>query len=266
MKPLITKLVPILLLAIFLGEFRGSAQDSPLDNADANLMPNRCEANPGLGDIAAKPSWNGWGAGMANARFQEAAAAQLDAEQVPKLKLKWAFGFPGAKAVYGQPTVVAGRVFLGVDTGFVYSIDAATGCVYWSYHATGAVRSAVIIGSAQTQGQYLAYFGDLKGNVYAVDAATGEQVWKINLDTHPVARITGAPHLDQNRLYVPVASFEEVSAADPAYQCCTFRGSVAALDAQTGRQIWKSYIIPQANKPAGKNAKGTQQFGPAGGG
>src|SRR5260370_3251109 len=211
MKPLITKLVPILLRALILGEFPGSAQDSPLANADANLMPNRCEANPGLGDIAAKPSWNGWGAGMANARFQEAAAAQLDAEQVPKLKLKWAFGFPGAKAVYGQPTVVAGRVFLGVDTGFVYSIDAATGCFYWSYHATGAVRSAVIIGSAQTQGQYLAYFGDLKGNVYSVDAATAEQVWTINLDTHPAAPITTPPQPYHHPLYLPPASFHAVS-------------------------------------------------------
>lgn len=198
----------------------GFAQDAaPPANADAKLMPNHCEVNPGLGNIAAKPSWNGWGAGLANARFQEAAAAQIDAGQVPKLKLKWAFGFPGAKAVYGQPTVVAGRVFLGVDTGYVYSIDAVTGCVYWSYHATGAVRSAVSIGPAQAPGQYLAYFGDLKGNVYAVNAATGEQVWKINLDSHPVARITGAPQIYQNRLYVPVASFEEVSAGDPAYQC-----------------------------------------------
>ena len=268
MKPSINRLVPIVLYAILAAGLFGFAQDTaaPPANADAKLMSNHCQRNPGLGDIAAKPSWNGWGAGLSNARFQEAAAAQLDAGQVPKLKLKWAFGFPGAKAVYGQPTVVAGRVFLGVDTAYVYSIDATTGCVYWSYHAAAPVRSAVSIGPGHAPGQYLAYFGDLKGNVYAVDAASGEQAWKINLDNHPVARITGAPQIYQNRLYVPVASFEEVSAADPSYQCCTFRGSVAALDAQTGRQIWKSYIIPQPNKPTGKNAKGVQQFGPAGGG
>jgi polyvinyl alcohol dehydrogenase (cytochrome) len=266
MKPLIVKLAPLVLsVVVALSSFAQDTFTPPPANANAKLMPNRCEADTALRDISAKPSWNGWGAGFANARFQEAAAAQLDADQVPKLRLKWAFGFPGAKAVYGQPSVVAGRVFLGVDTGFVYSIDAATGCVYWSYQAGGPVRSAVTVGPGP-RGQYLAYFGDLKGNVYAVDASTGEQVWKINLDNHPVARITGAPQLYQNRLYVPVASFEEVSAEDPAYQCCTFRGSVAALDAQTGRQIWKSYIIPEANKATGKNAKGTQQFGPSGGG
>ncbi len=267
MKPPTFQLVPLFLCVIGGAAFPGFAQETaPPANADAKLMPNRCEANSGLGDIAAKPSWNGWGAGLTNTRFQPAAAAQLEAGQVPRLKLKWAFGFPGAKAVYGQPSLVAGRVFLGVDTGFVYSIDAATGCVYWSFQATGPVRSAVSVGPGRAAGQYLAYFGDLKGNVYALDAATGEQVWKINLDTHPVARITGAPQLYQSRLYVPVASFEEVSAADPNYQCCTFRGSVAALDAQTGRQIWKSYIIPQTPKVSGKNARGIQQFGPAGGG
>ena len=235
-------------------------------NADAQSMPNRCEADSGLGDIASHPAWNGWGAGLANARFQNAANAQLEAAQVPGLKLKWAFGFPGAKSVYGQPTVVAGRVFLGVDTGYVYSIDAATGCVYWSYKAAGSIRSAVTIGPGKAPGHYLAYFGDLKGNVYAVDAGSGEQVWKMNLDSHPVARITGAPQLYQDRLYVPVASFEEVSAADPMYQCCNFRGSVAALDAQTGRLFWKTYVIPEAPKKTGKNARGVQQFGPAGGG
>ena len=177
MKPLIVKLVPSILPVMFIVGVSAFAQDAaPPANADAKLMPNRCEANSGMGDITAKPTWNGWGAGLSNARFQEATAAQLDAQQVPRLKLKWAFGFPGAKAVYGQPTVVAGRVFLGVDTGFVYSIDAAQGCVYWSYHAAAPVRSAVSVGPGQTQRQYLAYFGDLKGNVYAVDAGTGEQV------------------------------------------------------------------------------------------
>jgi polyvinyl alcohol dehydrogenase (cytochrome) len=229
-------------------------------------MTNPCGTNTPLGDITAQPSWNGWGAGITNARFQDAGSARISADQIPKLKLKWAFGFPGAKAVYGQPTVAGGRVYLGVDTGFVYSIDARNGCVYWSYQAAGAVRSAISVGPSQTRGRYLAYFGDLKGNVYALDAATGEQVWKISVESHPQARVTGAPQLYEGRLYVPVSSLEEATAADPSYECCTFRGSVSALDALTGRVIWKTYIIPDTPKPTGKNTKGTQQFAPSGGG
>jgi outer membrane protein assembly factor BamB len=198
--------------------------------------------------------------------LQSAEGAQLAPEAVSRLKLKWAFGFQGAKAVYGQPTVASGRVFLGVDTGSVYSIDASTGCMYWMYKAAAAVRSAVSVGPGRTPGEHLAYFGDLAGNAYALNAATGEQVWKTQVEIHPAARITAAPQLYQNRLYIPVASLEEASALDPAYQCCTFRGSVVAVDALTGRQIWKTYVIPDAPKPAGRNAKGTQQFTPSGGG
>ena len=81
---------------------------------DAKLMPNPCPGNSPLGNISSKPMWNGWGNGISNARFQSAKDAGLTASQVPKLKLKWAFGFPGADEVYGQPTVAGGRVFLGV--------------------------------------------------------------------------------------------------------------------------------------------------------
>src|SRR5262249_26457521 len=76
---------------------------------DAKLMPNAC-ATQAIGDWSNKPAWNGWGAGLTNARFQTDQGAQITPQQVNRLKLKWAFGFPGAKAVYGQPTVAAGRV------------------------------------------------------------------------------------------------------------------------------------------------------------
>lgn len=234
--------------------------------AFAQSSANQCATNPGMDDLTSKPSWNGWGAGIANTRRQSAEGAAIPSQQVAGLKLKWAFGFPDAHAVYGQPTVVAGRVFVGVDTGYVYSLDAATGCLYWSFQAEDGVRSAVSLGRVGRPGQALAYFGDQKGNVYALNAATGEQVWKTAVDKHPTARITGATQLFEDRLYVPVASGEERAAADSSYQCCTFRGSVVALDAQRGTVVWRTYIIPDPPKPTGKNAKGVQQFAPSGGG
>jgi polyvinyl alcohol dehydrogenase (cytochrome) len=235
---------------------------------DAKLMPNPCPGNSPIGDLSSKPLWNGWGNDVSNARFQSAKAAGLTASQVPNLKLKWAFGFPGAEEVYGQPTVAGGRVFLGVDTGAVYSIDAETGCVYWSYQADAGVRTAISIGPAKGKGaaKYGVYFGDIRANVYLLDASTGKEIWKVKVEDHPVAKITGAPMLYEDRLYVPVSSQEERSAGwSTVYPCCTFRGSVVALDASNGRTIWKTYPVQDAPKPTTKNSNGVQQYGPNGG-
>ena len=231
------------------------------ETGEASAMKNRCSTSSPL---SGEMSWNGWGFDLGNSRFQTSPG--LTAADVPRLKLKWAFAFPNANSAYGQPTVAAGRVFVGADTGFVYSLDAADGCVNWSFKANAGVRTAITIGAGSSAAKYLAYFGDIKGNVYAINADTGVQVWMQRADTHPVARITGAPKLEAGRLYVPVSSLEESGAGNPKYPCCTFRGSVVAYDAQTGKQIWKAYTIPEEPKPIRKTSLGTQLWGPAGAG
>jgi len=213
-------------------------------------------------DLLAGPHWNGWGADLTNRRFQPASAARISAEDVPRLKLKWAFGFPNDIVAYAQPAAAAGRVFVGSAGRRVYSLDALTGCLYWSAETEAPVRTAISVGSAGSR--QAVYFGDLHANVYAADAGTGEILWKTRVDEHSEARITGAPALQGNRLFVPVASNEEVSAADPAYECCRFRGSVAALDTATGRTLWKTYLISDTPQPTRKNKSGTQLWGPSG--
>ena len=236
--------------------------------ADAKKMPNRCASDPPMGDVAGA-AWNGWGVDPAsNARFQPASAAGLTAAQVPALKLKWAFGLPLADEAHSQPTIVGGRIFLGSDAGTVYSLDAATGCVYWSFQTDGAMRVSVSVAPVKGPGatKYAAYFGDQKANMYGLDAESGKLLWKVKVDDHPVAQITGAPTLYEGRLYVPMASAEERTAGlGMTYPCCTFRGSVTALDAATGKQIWKTYIIPNPPKPTAKGPKGVQHYAPAGG-
>ena len=210
------------------------------------------------------PYWNGWGVDSANRRMQPAAMAGLRADQVPQLKLKWAFGFPGAGKAFAQPTVVGGRIFAGSDSGKVYSLDANTGCIHWMFKADGPVRSAISIGPVGTK--WVAYFGDQRAQAYAVDAATGTPLWKVRVEEHPAAMITGAPALYDGRLYVPTSSYEEVTGAAPKYECCKFRGAVTALDAATGKPIWKSYTIAEAPHPVRKNKQGTQLWGPSGAG
>jgi len=243
------------------GRLLGSAA-----SGDARQMPNHCASNPALSDPTGGPAWNGWGVDVANTRFQPARAAGLTAGEVPRLKLKWAFGYPGGLSAFGQPSVVSGRVFVGTDTGFIYSLDAETGCIYWSFQTKAGVRNAMTIAPVKGQGsaRYAVFFGDLKANAYGLDAQSGELLWTTHVDGHVTARITAAPTYYDGRLYVPVSSWEEFSARTLDYPCCTFRGSVLALDANTGKQIWKTYVIPEKPKPTKKNSAGTQLWAPGG--
>ena len=243
------------------------ASGKPLGTApagDAAAMPNRCAAKP-LGDPLAGSTWNGWGADLANTRFQPALAAALAPESVPRLTLKWAFGFPNGRQAWGQPTVAGGRIFVGSDNGYVYSLDAATGCVYWSFQARGGVRTAITVAPIKSgDARFAVFFGDIRANVYAIDAATGKQLWTDKTDPHQVARITGAPAYHDGRLYVPVSSVEEAVGGNPKYPCCTFRGSLIAYDANTGARQWQSYTISEAAVPLRTTSIGTQLHGPAG--
>jgi len=243
----------------------------PLDLADAGSatrMRNHCEANAPIENISSTPAWNGWGVNLSNTRFESAQGAGITAQQVPHLKLKWAFGFPHGDTSFGQPSIVGGRVFVGSDIGYFYAINANTGCVYWSYRAQATVRTAAIVGPVTGQGttKYAVYFGDFRGNVYALDASTGKPLWIRNvINNNYIARLSAGFALYKGHLYVPVSSTEEVFGADPTYPCCKFRGSVVALDASTGQTIWKSYVIPEAPKPVRKNSRGVQLYAPAGG-
>jgi polyvinyl alcohol dehydrogenase (cytochrome) len=222
-----------------------------------------CSALPGRdGNIASGPSWNGWGNGIGNSRFQPAAAAGISAREVPRLKLKWAFAFPGASSGGSQPVVFGGRVYVGSWEGEVYSVDAKTGCIHWMLETESGVPSAIVLGNIG--GRLTAYFGDLAANVYAADAKTGKVLWKVKVDEHPLARVRGAPVLYQRKLFVPVSAREESQVGDLKYPCCRFRGSVLALDAASGKQIWKTYMISEEARPTQKNKIGTQLWGPSG--
>jgi polyvinyl alcohol dehydrogenase (cytochrome) len=229
-------------------------------NPAVDVNANRCANDPParLGGTM----WNGWGRDLGNSRYQPDPG--IKADDVPKLKVKWAFAYPGALA-QGQPTIVGDRLYVTSESGAIFSLDAQTGCTHWVFQADSGSRSAVTVGPLPgSRGKLAAYFGDMQGAAYAVDASTGQRIWKISLEQTPYARITGAPALYNGRLYVPVSSEEETTGSNVHYECCKFRGSVAALDARTGKVIWRIYPIQDAPKPFKKNPAGTQMYGPAG--
>ncbi|OKO69824.1 PQQ-binding-like beta-propeller repeat protein [Bradyrhizobium sp. AS23.2] len=210
------------------------------------------------------PRWNGWGVDVNNGRFQPADMAGLSAEQVPRLRLKWAYAFPGASLSFAPPTIVGGLLFIGGTDRKVRALDARSGCTLWTFATDGAVRAAISFAPLPGTDQFAIFFGDLRANAYAVNALTGALIWKTKVEEHPAARITGSPTLHSGVLYVPVSSLEEAAGSQVNYECCTFRGSVVALEAATGKPVWQAYTIPEVPHPTGKNARGTQLFGPSG--
>lgn len=235
----------------------------PLGGDLTGSTVGRCTAPPPLRVSADGPEWRGWSATSANARAQSAAQSGLTAADVPKLTLKWSFGFPDATSAWSQPTVAGGRLFVGSQNGTVYALDAKTGCIIWTFTAQSGVRTAPVFGARADGVGYSVYFGDTGANVYAVDAESGRLRWTRRVHDHPFARVTGTPTLDGDRLYVPIASLEETAASQPGYECCTFRGSVVALGASTGAVIWQTWFVPPA-AVVGKTAAGVPLWAPSG--
>ncbi len=238
-----------------------SAVASYLGVAGVESIPQsaHCSSDSPLTKTAA--TWNAWGIDLTNSRFQSAKAAGLRAADVPKLRLKWAFGYPGVTTSFGTPTVYGGRVFVGAADGTVFSLNAQSGCIYWMYKATEGVRTAPIVsGDGKT-----VYLSDLHAWVHAVNAETGAMLWKTHAAEESEATIAGTPKLDGARLYVGISGGEEsIFAADPKYACCKMRGSMVALDAKTGKQIWRTYTISEPAKLTGKTSAGVEMWGPSG--
>ena len=204
----------------------------------------------------------GWG--HDTRRYVSAEAAGFDRSQIDDLELKWSFGFPASTRARSQPAIAMGAVFVGSQDGTVYAFDLETGCVRWTYAARAEVRTGITLGKRGPEGIPTAYFGDIIANLYALDATTGELVWQTSPDDHHSATLTGTPAFANGNLYVPVSSLEVVTAANPEYACCTFRGHVMAVNGEDGAVLWDSYAIPDAPISTENTKAGTKIFGPSG--
>lgn len=229
---------------------------------DISAMTNQCKENPAF--TLTGNGWNGWSPGTANTRFQTASAAGLKAGAVPNLKLKWAFGVPQGASLYSEPTIAGGRLFIGGDNGTVYSIDAKSGCAYWSFHADSAVRTTPIVKPIEGQkDKFAVFFASQAGTVFAVSAQSGDMLWKAQPATEPQG-LTGSVAFADGRLYVPFTGTETMAGANANYECCKSRGGVASIDANTGKTVWFAQTIQEPIVSRGKNEIGKPMWGPAG--
>ena len=241
-------------LAAFLGK-----------GADESARPPGAMCTPGTRILAGddRAGWTAWSPTADNARFQPPTRAGLSAGDLPRLALRWAFGFPDDVTAFAAPTVMAGTLFVGSAAGVVQALDARTGCIHWRFQANGPVRAAMTM-AGEGSGRALV-FSDQIGWVYSVDARTGRANWTIRVEAHEATRLTGSFAVHDGLAFVPAASWEETRSIDPAYPCCTFRGSVTAVRLRDGSIAWKTYLVDEPKK-TGTTAIGTDTFGPSGAG
>ena len=230
------------------------APGQQLGSAGSDQM---CAAN---GPIKASASdWPALGPDENSTRFQPKSG--INAADVAKLKVKWAFSMPGG----GQPVVVGDWLFITNRNGKFYALDARTGCVHWAVEDAASRTTPMVIRSSISPSGWATFIGVGKRVVRAFDAQTGKEIWHSeSLENHIASNITGTPVVSGDQLFVPLSSGEEVFAMQPKYSCCTFRGSLAALDLKTGQKQWQTYMITEPLQPTRTNANGIQMQGPAG--
>lgn len=230
------------------------APGQQLGSAGSDQM---CATN---GPIKASASdWPALGPDENSTRFQPNPG--IRAADVAKLKVKWAFSMPGG----GQPVVVGDWLFITNRNGKFYALDAKSGCVHWAVEDANSRTTPMVIRSSISPSGWATFIGVGKRVVRAFDAQTGKEIWHSeSLENHIASNITGTPVISGDQIFVPLSSGEEVFAMQPNYSCCTFRGSLAALDLKTGQKQWQTYMITDPLQPTRKNANGIQMQGPAG--
>jgi len=213
-----------------------------------NLKP--VSNNGGSANTAQTGDWDFSGQDLGDTRNQPA-ESKINTSSVKSLKLKWTFT-TGA-SVSSTPTVSSGDVFFPDWAGNLYALNANSGKLDWhstvssytgipndlSRTSPAAYRNEIILGDDLSEA------GPHDGaRLMAVDRKTGNLLWVTKIDDHPAAIITGAAVVYKGVVYQGVSSAEEEYATKPEYPCCTFRGSMVAVDANTGQILWKTYMVP----------------------
>ena len=219
------------------------------------LLPN---AKAQMPPATAPPAWNSAGQDLGNTRSQPQ-EFQISHSTVENLQAKWTFTTQGD--VSATPTVAGGVVYFPDLSGNLYAVNTMDGSLIWTHKISeyNNVANSITRVSPAIDGNYL-LIGDhsplnkVRSGAYiiSVDRRTGNRRWMTQVESHPAAIITGSPIVYNGVIYIGVSSQEEGLAEQASYPCCTFRGSVVALDDVTGKVLWKTYTVPDnGGKPGG---------------
>jgi polyvinyl alcohol dehydrogenase (cytochrome) len=202
------------------------------------------------------PDWGMIGHDSTNTRNQPFEHT-IGPSNVNQLRVKWIATTAGD--VSATPAVVNGAVYFGDFGGTLWKLDAATGAVIWSHQVSDytGIAGDIARTSPSVAGNTLVV-GDLKHpDMLGINADTGELRWITQVHPDPKGIMTGSPVLAGDTI------FTGVSASGASGPGATFRGSIVALNAQTGRILWQHYSLPDNGGVAGGYAGATMFSPPA---
>lgn len=203
--------------------------------------------------------WNGWSLHNNNDRFQRDPLPVSPPTTKTEFKQLWYTKLSGPVEV--TPTVYEQHVYVSTLAGIFYCIRADDGNILWQKNLSEPINNGRLYGSRTssliyknmiilglTDGNILQSAGGYGSYAIAFNRFTGILVWQQKVSSHPASMITATPQLANNRLFLGISSLEEVFALNPAYPCCTFQGSVVALNASTGAFLWERKMVPDNNQ------------------
>jgi polyvinyl alcohol dehydrogenase (cytochrome) len=213
---------------------------------------------PGQSDESRSGQWRIAGQNLSNS-WSQPAEHSISPANVNGLTPKWVFTTGGD--VSATPTVDGDAVYFPDWGGNLFAVKKDSGQLIWSHKISDydGVEGAISRVSPAVDGNQV-IIGDTPNskkvhngaNVISVDRESGTLRWMTKVDNHPAAIITGSPVVFDGVVYIGVSSIEETLALDPSYPCCSFRGSIVALDANTGRMLWKTFDMPDnGGRPGG---------------
>ena len=238
------------LIAIYLA---GSAP------ADEWIAEHGC-SNAGSGDDTEYVA--NWGLGEHNRRFMSGEQAGINRDNVESLELAWSLAFPKVTDMRSQPAVIGDTLYFGDKTGKIYAIDRHRGCIRAHTEVLSGIRSAITVATLNS-GKKLLVFADSMASIYALDPDSLDTVWQEAARIYETSIITGSITYHDDRLFVPVSSYEVAVSGSPSHVCCKSHGGVIALDATDGDKLWEWEGTADATVQ-GKNAAGADLYGPSG--
>ena len=205
---------------------------------------------------------SGWGGNMEGTGFRTTAQAGINLSNVPSLTLAWAFAFPDGTVTRSKPAIVGSWLIVGGQFGDLFAIDRKTGKIGWHFVGNAAIRGGITVGKIGTR--LTAFFADYATNAYAVDINTGKLIWSQRAGFESQSTTTGTVAFYNGIVYVPISSLEVSMAANGNYPCCSSSGGLVAMDAATGKELWRHRVVSETAKVSGKNRRGAPAYGPSG--